>query len=146
MNDSKTRHGHCLCGDIEYSVSGDLAFVANCHCSICRRSHGANMATQAVLFQPKLEWIRGEESLTHYQATEGYTRSFCKRCGSRLINYPDNMVFVSLSINSLDEVPEELVPTLHVYTGSKPRALNICDDLPQFEELPEQTANWREDS
>jgi hypothetical protein len=128
--------GGCLCGLVRYQLEGRLEFVANCHCSICRRSHGASMASQAVIWDPTLHWISGFEELTTYQATLGYHRSFCSRCGSRLINYPDNMAFVSLSINSVDNLQEGLLPSMHVYVGSKPSLFSICDSLPQYALLP----------
>ena len=96
------------------------------------------MATQAVIWDPKLDWIRGCEELTTYQATPGYHRTFCSHCGSRLINYPDNMAFVSLSINSVDSLQEGLLPSMHVYVGSKPALFSICDSLPQHALLPSE--------
>ena len=39
--------GGCLCGGIRYEVSGPLTDVGNCHCSMCRRFHGAAFATYA---------------------------------------------------------------------------------------------------
>lgn len=128
--------GGCLCGAVRYRLEGELGFVANCHCSICRRSHGASVATQAVLWKPQLQWITGEEGLQCFQATTGYNRCFCRHCGARLINYPDNLAFVSLSINSLDEVTEALLPSMHVYVVSKPKLFSICDDLLQYDQLP----------
>ncbi|WP_445081937.1 GFA family protein [Vibrio alginolyticus] len=33
--------GSCLCGGVRFSVSGFSEKVANCHCSMCRKFHGA---------------------------------------------------------------------------------------------------------
>jgi hypothetical protein len=35
------RVGRCLCGELAFAASGDLAPVINCHCGFCRRVHGA---------------------------------------------------------------------------------------------------------
>ncbi|MFT6138608.1 MAG: hypothetical protein ACJAUJ_001703, partial [Salibacteraceae bacterium] len=29
--------GSCLCGGIQYEISGPLTDVLNCHCSMCRK-------------------------------------------------------------------------------------------------------------
>lgn len=34
----------CLCGAIRYEVDVPLTDVGNCHCSMCRRFHGAAFA------------------------------------------------------------------------------------------------------
>ena len=33
--------GRCLCEAIQYEIEGELGTVVNCHCSKCRRWHGA---------------------------------------------------------------------------------------------------------
>ncbi len=36
--------GGCLCGRVRYEVAGPLANADHCHCSMCRRQHGAAFA------------------------------------------------------------------------------------------------------
>jgi len=129
--------GRCLCGTVVYQLEGEIGFVARCHCSICRRSHGSEFATQAVFFNPRINWLQGVDQVKTYQSTPGYYRAFCQCCGARLMNYPENNHFVSLSVNSLDDVSAELSASMHVYVGSKPSAFSICDGLTQFDKLPE---------
>jgi hypothetical protein len=33
--------GACLCGAVTFEVRGTLGGAGHCHCSICRRAHGA---------------------------------------------------------------------------------------------------------
>ena len=37
--------GSCLCGGVQYEVGGELNLMANCHCSMCRKHHGAAFVT-----------------------------------------------------------------------------------------------------
>jgi hypothetical protein len=37
----------CLCGGIEFEFEDIPGRVLNCHCSLCRKSHGVAFATQA---------------------------------------------------------------------------------------------------
>jgi hypothetical protein len=34
-------HGSCLCGGVEFEIAGPLSAPLNCHCSQCRKQHGA---------------------------------------------------------------------------------------------------------
>ena len=34
-------HGSCLCGGVEFEIAGPLMAPLNCHCSQCRKQHGA---------------------------------------------------------------------------------------------------------
>ncbi|MBT9317995.1 GFA family protein [Leptothoe spongobia] len=42
-----TIKGGCLCGKVRYEVTGRLFDVSHCHCSMCRRQHGAAFSTYA---------------------------------------------------------------------------------------------------
>lgn len=33
--------GHCECGAVRYSARGPITDFSHCHCSMCRRLHGA---------------------------------------------------------------------------------------------------------
>jgi len=37
--------GSCLCGEVKYEIDGSLRDVRNCHCSMCRKAHGAAFRT-----------------------------------------------------------------------------------------------------
>ncbi len=39
--------GACLCGAVRYEINGQLRDAGNCHCSMCRKAHGAGFATYA---------------------------------------------------------------------------------------------------
>jgi len=46
--------GGCLCGGIRYEISGPLTEAGNCHCSMCRRFHGAAFGTHVCRIQSAL--------------------------------------------------------------------------------------------
>lgn len=41
-----THRGGWLCGATGYVVDGEFARVTHCHCSTCRKGHGAAFAPQ----------------------------------------------------------------------------------------------------
>ena len=49
--------GGCLCGGMRYEIDGPLTEVGNCHCSMCRRFHGAAFSTYAKVNAEHFRWF-----------------------------------------------------------------------------------------
>lgn len=80
--------GSCHCGYLRYRVDQDqLSDVANCHCSICRRSTGGTFVTWATVPKESLTWEAGTPGV--YPATENSQRFYCPRCGAQVALYTD---------------------------------------------------------
>ena len=45
MNESTKVEGGCLCGAVRFSLELPSKWCAHCHCSMCRRAHGAGYVT-----------------------------------------------------------------------------------------------------
>ena len=41
--------GHCICGEIEYSLTETPLFVHCCHCTWCQRETGSAFATNVLI-------------------------------------------------------------------------------------------------
>ena len=41
--------GSCLCGRVAYQITGPLTDALNCHCAMCRKSHGAAFRSRATV-------------------------------------------------------------------------------------------------
>jgi hypothetical protein len=76
--------GACLCGAIQFELDPPSRFLAHCHCTMCRRAHGAVMVTWIGVLRPQFRLTAGEPALTRYQSSPGATRSFCNLCGTSL--------------------------------------------------------------
>ncbi len=128
--------GSCLCGEITYQVSGPLLGVLNCHCSMCRKSHGAAFRTRAALRSNDFRWLSGEELLTRYESSKGEFRVFCSICSSNLITEFDaDKDWIGFALGTLDDDPG-VAPTCHVMVNSKAPWFHITDELKQWGELP----------
>ncbi|MDC1286598.1 GFA family protein [Gammaproteobacteria bacterium] len=81
---SKAIKGACLCGRVQYQVSGPFDAFYLCHCSQCRRSTGSAHAANIFTTADRLEWLAGEELIKRYIPDEPgvITKSFCTHCGS----------------------------------------------------------------
>jgi len=130
--------GSCLCGGIRYEIGQRLTDVVNCHCSMCRKAHGAAFRTRATVAASALRFASGEELLTFYESSPGEHRSFCRVCGSNLITRFDRHPEVyGFALGTLDSDPE-VKPIRHVFTRYKAPWHEITDDLPQIEDIPRE--------
>ena len=137
MTDSieQAMRGGCLCGLIKYEVTQIETRLGHCHCSMCRKFHGAAFATLAEAKTENFRWVTGENYLKSYLAPNGTTRKFCENCGSSLIFVPSNDTgeLVEFSLGSLDS-DIELKPDAHIYTDFGANWYEISDKLPRYAE------------
>src|SRR5215471_19520908 len=111
--------GSCLCGEIEFEVDEIPGLVFNCHCSRCRRAHGAAFATQAFAVRSTLRFKKGHELLKEFDSSPQGTRAFCSNCGSHLMNYAKHDgPYLSVAIASLDDSYSGK-PAAHAFVASK---------------------------
>ncbi|UAW97796.1 GFA family protein [Halopseudomonas nanhaiensis] len=128
--------GRCLCEAIVYRIEGDLGPVFNCHCSKCRRWHGAAFRTRASIKRSQFSWLAGEHLLSRYTSSDTVTKTFCSVCGSNLASfYADLPDIVGIALGGLESDPG-LRPLANIFVGSKAPWYDICDGLPQFEGWP----------
>ena len=76
--------GACLCGAVEFSASLPSKWCAHCHCSMCRKAHGAGYVTWAGFDEDQVTFVKGNKQLTWYESSPGAQRGFCRRCGSTM--------------------------------------------------------------
>jgi hypothetical protein len=137
-------HGSCLCGGVKFEINGPLHGPSNCHCSMCRKQHGAAFRSRARVAQTDFKWVRGEELVTFYESSPGGFRGFCRVCGSPIINKfsagtpvaerdPDAPSRYGIALATLDDDPG-VRPAAHGFVASKAPWYEITDNLPQFAE------------
>jgi hypothetical protein len=130
--DSGTVRGGCLCGRVRFAIRLPTLFCAHCHCSMCRRAHGAGVVTWTAVRREQLTLESGEELLRRYRSSDHGTRSFCRICGSQLFcesaRHPGQ---VDLTLASLDG-PIDRAPQLHAYHADRVEWLELADGLPRL--------------
>jgi len=129
--------GGCLCNKVRYQINGPLFDADNCHCSKCRRQHGAAFATYAGFDPVDFIWTSGENLVKVYETLQGGGWCFCSECGSTLAG-TDKGKITTIALGTVEGDPG-IKPESHIFVGSKARWFDICDDLPQFEERPSDT-------
>jgi len=123
--------GSCLCGTVTFSVSEEGRNMTHCHCSMCRKIHGALFATYYT--SRDLVYTSGEEAIGSYQSSPGFQRAFCSHCGSTLpersLDGDEAEVYVPAGL--MDDDPG-VRPEAHIFTESRADYYTITDALPQM--------------
>lgn len=66
-----TVRGRCLCGGVQYEVTGKPLRFYHCHCGRCRKSSGTGHASN-LLMTPHtgITWTQGESLLKSYKVPD----------------------------------------------------------------------------
>jgi hypothetical protein len=125
------KKGSCLCGAVQFTVTGNLRGVIECHCKMCRQWHGApgdysNARWDDLQFDE-------QDGLTWYQSSSFARRGFCSECGSSLFWQRIGAPVVSIAVGALDD-PTGLKMERHIFVAHKGDWYEITDGLQQFPE------------
>jgi hypothetical protein len=124
--------GSCFCGAVRFRVRLPTLFCAHCHCSMCRRSHGAGYVTWLGVSREQLAFDAGEEDLKRFRSSDHGTRSFCGRCGSSLFcestHHADRIDVVLANMDG----PIDRAPQLHAYFDCRAEWVAVDDALPRL--------------
>lgn len=109
--------------------------MAHCHCSMCRKFHGAGFATYGHSKKDDFRWVEGEQLLSSYIASNGTTRSFCSRCGSSLVfkgreGEENEIIFALGTLDS--DISQQ--PDAHIFVEFKANWVELNDELPKFKQ------------
>jgi len=125
--------GRCLCGAIEFEVSGEPTRGSWCHCSQCRRAHGATPVAWVSFPRSGFRLRRGTPRW--YASSESARRGFCESCGSpMLIDDAIDPDGIDIATAILDAAAD-LGPVRHIWVGSAlPWAAPSDPAIPTFQE------------
>ena len=124
--------GSCLCGAVEFHVELPTLFCGHCHCSICRRNHGAAYVTWFGVLYEQFEIDKGIDLLVRHASSEHGSRRFCGKCGSSLFcentQHPDHIDIVLANMDG----PIDKAPQFHGYWESRADWAQVGDELPRL--------------
>ena len=109
--------GGCFCGEIRYALQEGSYIVANCHCTMCRRTSAAPFVTWLVAPTAKFEYTKGQPRTL--QSSDKGTRYFCSTCGTPIAcEISERSGEIDITTCSLDN-PNDFVPTIAVHKDTK---------------------------
>ena len=107
--------GQCYCGAVRFEVTLPTLFCAHCHCSMCRRLHGAAFVTWFGVPYERFRIAQGDADLVRFRSSEHGTRSFCRHCGSSLFcestTHPD---WIDIVLANMD-APIDRTPDMQIF-------------------------------
>lgn len=107
--------GSCQCGDVRFAVEWPSKWVAHCHCTMCRRAHGAAFVTWVGMEEVRARIDDAAGRLRWYASSPTAERGFCSRCGSMLFfrgqRWPGELHIVRASFDD----PVDRAPQVHVH-------------------------------
>lgn len=129
--------GSCLCGEITFEADGDIAVMANCHCSDCRQATGSAYAALLFVNEDDVE-VKGTTKTFEHTADSGseMTKHFCGTCGSPMFTKNSARVGkIGLRAGTLNETAE-FKPAVNVYCSSKLEATLLDQNMKNFDKMP----------
>ncbi|KAI0152933.1 glutathione-dependent formaldehyde-activating enzyme [Xylariaceae sp. FL1272] len=129
--------GHCLCGQVKYTVDSDPLNVAYDHCDDCQRQTGSTYSLVVVVPESKIS-VTGPTKT--YVGTGGsgqpVHRVFCGECGSPIYHDPKVAPIIALKAGTLStEDKKALKPTTEIFAKDKlpfmtEKLENVFDTMP----------------
>jgi len=128
--------GKCLCGEVEFVVSGTLPNIYQCHCSLCRKATGSASNTALIVQSESFQWVCGQERIASFVKDAGYRSDFCSKCGSPLPNPLKGGAEYWIPVG-LFEDNANLEIAAHLHVGSKASWDVIASSGIQYQEAPD---------
>ncbi len=128
--------GSCFCGSITFEIDLPTLACVHCHCSMCRRPHGASYVTWAVVSPGHLRVTLGQKHLKTYESSAHGRRQFCGTCGSQMFCWhegwdgaPPKVIDVALASlhGDIDRLPQA-----HYFYDSRASWTDVRDSLPKL--------------
>jgi hypothetical protein len=131
-------NGRCECQRVRFQVDGEINDYSHCHCSQCRRLHGAAFASYAGVERTALKYLSGESQISSYASSDSHQRLFCKNCGSNiLVSLTEEPDALYLAMGVIDGSPK-LPPAYHIYMGSKAPWYEFDNRGEQYDTFPDE--------
>lgn len=131
MNTTAVSMGSCLCGAVRFSAALPTKWVAHCHCSYCRRAHGAPLVTWAGFASEQVTIDAEGTQPTWYESSPGARRGFCPRCGSPIFFESTRWPGETHIARALLQGPLDREPSVHVFYEAHVPWLDVNDALPK---------------
>ncbi len=126
--------GKCLCGAVQFDVLVPVKWCAHCHCSICRRAHGAALVTWLGVERDGFRLLKGKDELVRYRSSDAAERSFCRICGSSMFFEGQRWADEIHVARALFDSPLSPPPLAHVFfdSGADWLSLDHLASLPKM--------------
>lgn len=129
--------GQCLCGTVQYEITGQVAAFHVCYCSRCRHSTGSAHAANLFTAPENITWLSGTDQIQRFEleTAKSFAKQFCKVCGSAVpyINRAGTTLLIPAGgLNgNLDLTPDD-----KIFCADRCTWVENIPDSPEFAALP----------
>lgn len=133
---TEKKAGSCLCGAVQFEVTGEFESFFLCHCTRCRKDTGSAHAANLFSTKASLDWIAGQDRVRTYRVPETrHEKSFCSRCGSAVPGLHMEGALLVVPAGSVDgEINIE--PTAHICFADRADWYTRLENTPRVDRLP----------
>lgn len=129
--------GRCLCGAVAYRVTAPAKSLEHCHCSICRRAHGALSAAAALVDTTEFHLESGRDRLRSFTSSPGSHRWFCGDCGCQIYiaidRHPDEIYYWAASLDEGAHPGHPPERECRIFVGSKAAWDRFDETVPAYD-------------
>ena len=132
MSESQKVAGSCFCGAIRFHFELPSKWCAHCHCSMCRKVHGAGYVTWVGFESTRFRLEQGKEDLAWFESSVGASRGSCRNCASSMFFRSERWADeIHVALACLDG-PIDREPQTHAYHNSHVDWMPLDDALEIF--------------
>ena len=133
---TSTTSGSCLCGAVEFQISGEFDSFFLCHCERCRKDTGSAHAANLFSSTATVRWLSGQDRIRTFRVPgTRHEKSFCMECGSALPTVRSGGALVVVPAGSIDG-PVAIRPAAHICLASRAEWDEHLDTIPKLDGLP----------
>jgi hypothetical protein len=125
--------GGCLCGAVNYEITGPLLSCSYCHCTRCQRRTGTACSANARVDRGDFRLLSGADALRTFAPPDGAPKVFCSVCGSAIFSGDlERDAQLGIRLGGLDRDPG-IRPQFHQFVDFAAPWEAIPDDgLPRY--------------
>lgn len=132
-----TTVGSCLCGTVQFQISGEFESFFLCHCKRCRKGTGSAHAANLFSSTAAVDWVSGLDSVQTYRVPETrHESTFCIKCGSPLPSVQLEDALVIVPAGSIDSALD-IRPDAHICFASRAEWDACLENIPRLDDLPD---------
>lgn len=122
----------CLCGTVQWELTGAPDDAYHCHCSTCRKAHGAAFGSYYLMSESKFRWIEKGDTVRQFNSSPSVTRAFCTQCGSVVPAVDGETIYVPAGPHD-----DGAAIDTHIFAASAAPWYDITDELTRYDAFPE---------
>lgn len=131
--------GSCLCGAVRFRASLPSKWVAHCHCTYCRRAHGAAFVTWAGFAASQFALAPRSQPPRWYESSPGARRASCPTCGTPMFFESTRWPGEVHVARALIDGPLDREPSAHVFYETHVPWVSVDDALPKKPGTPPES-------